>query len=236
MIVHAVVAGDDDRAVARLQRRRRQVDGLRFQVLQFVIAPVGHVVVIHDLGAVPREQAHHVQGGRLAHVVDVGLVGNPHHQHARPVDRLAAAVEGLGHARTTYSGIAPLICPASSMKRASKPASSGLPREVERVDRDAVPAQPGARIEGHEAERLGGRRVDDLPHVDVHLVAHERDLVHQPDVHAAERVLEQLHRLRHLGRAHRHDRVRALGVERGRPASVQRGVTPPDDLGDVLAW
>src|SRR3972149_9582089 len=64
-----------------------------------------------------------------------------------------------------------------------------LPRQVERVDRDAVPAQSGARIEGHEPERLGPGRVHDLPDVDVHPVAHQRELVDEADVHGPERGL-----------------------------------------------
>src|SRR3712207_9584109 len=38
---------------------------------------------------------------------------------------------------------------------------------------DAVPAEAGARVEGHEAEGLGARRLDDLPHVQVHAVAEQ---------------------------------------------------------------
>ena len=43
-----------------------------------------------------------------------------------------------------------------------------LPGQVERVDRNAVPAEPGPGIERHEAERLGLRRLDHLPDVDAH--------------------------------------------------------------------
>ena len=39
------------------------------------------------------------------------------------------------------------------------------------------------------------------------LVAHQRDLVHEADVHGAERVLEQLHHLGDARRADRHDRL-----------------------------
>ena len=41
-----------------------------------------------------------------------------------------------------------------------------FPGEIERIDRDAVPAEPGPRIERHEAERLGRRGVDDFPDVE----------------------------------------------------------------------
>ncbi len=78
-----------------------------------------------------------------------------------------------------------------------------LPRQVERVDRNAVSAEAGARIERHESERLRPGRVHDLPDVDVHAVAHQRELVDEPDVHRAERVLQQLDHLGHAGRTHR---------------------------------
>ena len=70
-----------------------------------------------------------------------------------------------------------------------------LPREVVRIERDAVSADARARRELHEAERLRRRRVDDFPHVHAELVADDRHLVHEPDVHRPERVLEQLHQL-----------------------------------------
>ena len=41
-----------------------------------------------------------------------------------------------------------------------------LPREIERIDRNAVPAEARARIERHEPERLGRRGVHDFPHAD----------------------------------------------------------------------
>src|SRR5207248_1271903 len=80
---------------------------------------------------------------------------------------------------------------------------SRLPRQVEGIDRDTVSAEAGARVERHEAERLRGCGADDFPNVDLEPRAHERQLVHQADVDAAERVLEQLHHLRHLRRADR---------------------------------
>src|SRR5450756_2050968 len=67
-----------------------------------------------------------------------------------------------------------------------------LPAEVEGVDGDAVAAKAGAGLELHEAERLGGGRIDDFPHVDLHAVAEHGQLVHEGDVHAAEDVLEEL--------------------------------------------
>src|SRR5215468_1280487 len=74
-----------------------------------------------------------------------------------------------------------------------EPVHLRLPREIERIDGDAVASEPWPRVKGHEAERLRLRRLDDLPDVDLERTAHERDLVDQADVDAPEGVLEQLH-------------------------------------------
>ena len=75
------------------------------------------------------------------------------------------------------------------------------------------PPRPGPGIERHEAERLGLGRVDHFPDVDVHPVAHQRQLVDQADVHRAERVLEQLDHLGDAGRADRNDGLDRRAVE-----------------------
>src|SRR3954454_11556811 len=74
-----------------------------------------------------------------------------------------------------------------------------LPREIEGIDRDAVPAEAGARTEPHEAERLGCCRVHDFPHIDVHPVAELRELVYKSDVDRPEDVLEELRQLGRVG-------------------------------------
>src|SRR5436190_862399 len=73
-----------------------------------------------------------------------------------------------------------------------------LPRQIERIDWDTVAAEAGPWVERHEAERLRLRRINDLPDVDPQLVAHQRDLIDEPDVHRPKCVLEELH---HLGDA-----------------------------------
>ena len=96
------------------------------------------------------------------------------------------------------------------------------------------PPRPGPGIERHEAERLGLRRVDDLPHVDVHAVAHQRQLVDEPDVDGAERVLEQLHHFGDARRRHRHDVSRSPGaVERRRDLGAGSSM-PPTTFGMFL--
>ncbi len=142
---------------------------------------------------------HDVQGRRLPHVIDVPLVS-----HTQGCERgsLAAALTRRsarsGSYPATNSGICPLIWPASSMNRASSPGLLRFPGQVERIDGNAVPAQPGSREEGHEAERFGGRRFNHFPDVDPHAVAHHGHFVRQADVDHPERVFQQLDHLGHL--------------------------------------
>ena len=65
---------------------------------------------------------------------------------------------------------------------------SGFPGQVKRIDRDAVPAQARAWIKRHIAKRLGLGGLDNLPHIDAHLVVDNLELVHQGHVHGTEDV------------------------------------------------
>ena len=67
-----------------------------------------------------------------------------------------------------------------------------FPGKIVRIDRDAVAAEAGAGIKGHEAEGLGGGGVDDFPDIDIHAQAEHFQLVDQRDVDAAENIFEQL--------------------------------------------
>ena len=106
------------------------------------------------------------------------------------------------------------------------------PRQVGRVHRNAVAAPARPRVEGLEPERLGGRGVDDLPHVHAEAVAEDGDLVDQGDVDVAVGVLQQL---RHLGGLRRRDRHHP--VDEGRVEGLHEaggvGVDPADDLRHV---
>jgi hypothetical protein len=110
---------------------------------------------------------------------------------------------------------------------ALEPALSRLPAQIERIDGNAVTAQARSGVERHEPERLRPRGVDDFPHVDVHLLAHQRQLVHQPDVDSPKRVFEQLHHLGDAGRRDRDDGGDDLLVERS--GDVGRGLIDAAD-------
>src|SRR6185369_895648 len=79
-----------------------------------------------------------------------------------------------------------------------------LPREIVRIERNAVTANPWTGIKRHEAERLGRRRANHFPCVDVERVTESRHLVCHADVYRSKRVFEELRR---FGDARRADRV-----------------------------
>ena len=168
-------------------------------------------VVVGDVRAGVLEQLDQLHGGRLAHVGDIRLVGDAEHEDPRALERLArAVVERLRDARAAVVRHV-LVDLAGELDEAGREVVlARLPREVERVDRDAVAAEAGARIEAHEPERLGVCRVDDLPDVDSHPIAQLGELVDERDVDRAEDVLEQL---RQLGRLRGRDAMD--GVDRG---------------------
>src|SRR5438309_2461158 len=76
------------------------------------------------------------------------------------------------------------------------------PREVIRIDGDAVATDARPGREAHEPERLRRGRVDDLPDVETHPLAEQGELVDERDVDVPEDVFEEL---RHLGGVRRGD-------------------------------
>ena len=136
---------------------------------------------------------------------------------------------------TACSGMDSLTSPASSMKRVLKSYSFAFQLRIEGVDRDAVPAEAGARIERVEAERLGGRRIDHLPDVHAHAQREQLQLVHQSDIHAAIDVFEQLGH----SSATRVVETRTARVKMGfvhlRGQAIRRNlVVPADHLGNIV--
>ena len=95
-----------------------------------------------------------------------------------------------------------------------------------------MPADAGTRVERLEAERLGGRRVDDVPQVDAELLAEHGHLVDQRDVHVPVGVLEQLGHLGLAGTGRTDHGVDELAVEGGRRVGALRGAAA-DHLGRV---
>ena len=188
------------------------------------------VAVVH---ACPRllQQLDDFVRRRLPVVVDVLLVREAEHQHPRQLHGLGLVVERLGHLRDDVVRHRGVHLAGQLDEARPDPVLGGLPREVERVERDAVSAQARAGVEGREAKRLRLGRFDDLPDVDTHLVERDLQLVDQGDVDRAIDVLEQLARLGDARRRDRNDLVDGRRVEGDRDLG-RDGLDAADHLGN----
>ena len=147
--------------------------------------------------ASPRDD---VRGRRVAGVADVRLEGDAEDADLGALERPAAVVERLGDEVDDVARHREVDVAGELDEAVDEVELAGAPRQVVRVDRDAVAADARARRELHEPERLGRRRVDDLPDVEAHPLAQQRELVDERDVDVAEDVLEELRQLGGVGR------------------------------------
>ena len=220
-VVEAGVVGHDHHAVDRREQLRRERLG---DALDAVLGEALHprIVVLH-VRALRVEQADDVERRALAQVVDVGLVRDADHQHPGALHRAARVVQHLADLADPEERHLGVELAGQVDEPRLVVEAPHLPREVVRIDRDAVAADARAGSEFHEAERLGGRGVDHFPHVHAQLVADDGHFVDQADVHAAEGVLQQLHQLGGLDRRHLHDLLDRRLVERGHDAGAVGG-------------
>lgn len=148
-------------------------------------------VVVIDACALGFEFFDEDVAGGLAVVVDIGFVSESEEEDAGAVEGFFVGVEGLGDLLHDVVGHTGVDFAGEFDEAGVHFDFAGLPGEVERVDGDAVSAKAGAGIEGHVAERLGGGGVDDVPHVDVHLVEDHLEFVDEGDVDGAEDVFRE---------------------------------------------
>ena len=88
--------------------------------------------------------------------------------------------------------------------------------------------EPRPRIERHEAEWFGFRRLDDFPHIDAHRVVDDLELIHERDIDGAEDVLGDLHGLGGGGGRYRHNALHHRAIEGGDEALRCRPVARHD--------
>ena len=157
------------------------------------------VVIFHQC-ALLAEQADHIHRGRLAHIVNVGLVGRAQHEHATALEENAAVIHRVQHAADHVARHVGVDLGGQFDEARAVVERLHLPREVQRINRDAVTAEAGAGRELHETERFAGGRVNHLPHVHAEALAHDRQFVDHADVDHAEGVLQQFRHLRGFGR------------------------------------
>ena len=85
-----------------------------------------------------------VERRRFAHVADVALVRDAEQMHARSVDRLAHRVQRVRDPLHDVLGHRAVHLPRQLDEPAFEAALPRLPRQIERIDRDAVAAQARA--------------------------------------------------------------------------------------------
>ncbi len=198
--------------------------------LQLELGQRGHVrVVVAQLGAERAQQRDDLQRGRLADVADAGLVADAEHRDPRALHRQPGVVEHALDLRDAVVGHLLVDLPRELDELGRHVELARAPAEVERVDRQAVPAHARAGLEAHEPVGLARRGLDDLPDVDPHAVGQHRELVHERDVHRAEDVLQELRQLRRLGTGDAHQLVAHQPVDLLR--ALRAGLRQPaDDL------
>ena len=209
----------------------REIDAVADDAIA-VAEPRDMRIVETDVSTARGDAGDDVCRGRVPIVLDVGLERHADDPDPCTPDRPSAVVQRLGHqvdhvARHRQVDVTGELDEAVHEVELASP-----PRQVVRVDRDAVAADPGTGREPHEPERLGRGRVDDLPDIETHPLAQQRELVDERDVHVAEDVLEQLGHLGRVGRRHRDHAVIDLAQQEPgalgglRRSSRRRGVGP----------
>jgi hypothetical protein len=189
--------GQDDDDVGPVQQRVQ----LRALVhVPALVAEPGHVrVVIADPRAARGKARDHRGRGRVAIILDIGLERHPDHPDTGAIQGELTLVEAVGDKVDHVAGhrevdVRGKLDEAIEVVEGPRP-----PRQVVRVHGDAVAADARAGREPHEPEGLGGGGVDDLPDVEAHPLAEQRQVVDEGDVDVAEHVLEQLGHLRGVG-------------------------------------
>ncbi len=115
--------------------------------------------MVADVGSQFQEIVNHLERRALPRVIDVLLVGEPEDEDLGALHRPPAIVQRLlqlsdhvlGHPDVDLTGQLDELRRNAVLAR--------LPRQVEWVERDAVPAPPGPGVEAHEAEGLRARGI-----------------------------------------------------------------------------
>jgi len=189
-------------------------------------------VVVRNLGAVFSQQVHQVVGGRLALVIHVGFVSQADDQDFAAFEGLAVVVEGFYGAGDNVFGHTGIDFAGQLNEAGGLSVFAGFPGEVERVNGDAVAAEPGTRVERHKAKGLGFGRLNDFPDVYAHSRIDHLELVDQGDVDRAEDVFQELDRFGCAAGGDRDEGFDGQAVDFHGFLQAERGEAA-DDFGDV---
>ena len=105
-----------------------------------------HVRVgVAEHGTSPVQQLQHVERRRFPHVAHIFLVSDAEEVHLRAVDRLLHGIEHLAHALDDEGRHRSVDVTSELDEPALEPVLARLPREVERIDWNAVAAKARTR-------------------------------------------------------------------------------------------
>jgi len=169
--VNHLVGGGDDAGIKAGNGWLVPGDGFSARPVGMLTGGLNHRdvgVVVRNLGTVFSQQVHQVVGGRLALVIHVGFVSQADDQDFAAFERLAVVVEGFYGAGDNVFGHAGIDFAGQLNEAGCMSVLAGFPGEVERVNGDAVAAEPGTRVERHKAKGLGFGRLNDFPDIYAH--------------------------------------------------------------------
>ena len=161
----------------------------------FILPYIG--VKIIDFAPFGVEQLSYHQSGAFAIIVYILFIGDTELKHLCAVQRLFMPVENIGR---SFNGIfRHLIVDhhRSFYHRSVEAVFTRLPRQVIRVERYTMSAEPGTGIKRLEAIRLCLCRVDDFPNADAHFMAELGKFVDQTDIYIAVCVFQYFFHFRH---------------------------------------
>src|SRR2546428_5345823 len=147
-VVELRMVGEDHDAVGPRQLLVGLLDRLEGDAVEddrrHVRVGVGH------LGLRGAQAGQHLERGRLAGVAHAALVGHAEGEDAGPVQAAPAVVERVGYHGHRVRRHRPVDLVGQVDEARLVATGPQLPRQVDRIDADAVTADAGAGVEGHE--------------------------------------------------------------------------------------
>src|SRR5271166_101845 len=233
LVIDVAVVSNYDDGVTRANQFAREADR-RQRVAQVPCSKMGHVrIMVADASEAAIELNDYAQGGRFAIILDVTLIGDSEQEDRRVLERFALKIESFGQPINHVFRHRAVNLPGQLDKPRGKAMLPSFPGEIEGVDRYAMTAQSGTRIERRKAEWLGGGSTDHFPYVETYSIEQQLKLIHHRDINAAIYVLEQLGRLGNPRAANRDHNLDDLGIRGTGNFSAMIG-QPTHQLGNGL--
>src|SRR2546421_4426383 len=121
-------------------------------------------VVIDDHCFARQQRLDNIKGWRLTYIAHVAFVGYAQHKHSRTIEAATLLVERLADLIHDIVWHAAVDLRSQFDKASCVIERFELPGEIVRIDRNAVSSQARTRREGHEAEGLCRRGLNNLPY------------------------------------------------------------------------